>query len=69
MSIRQVEGLALIVLGVVSLAVTRWPSRRLERLLLMPSGQPPANVRAVRYFRYVIFGAVVLFGLWLASGH
>ena len=69
-STKQVEGVALVVLGLVSLAVTRWPNQRLARLLFRPpSGQPPANARAVRYVRYVIFAGVVLFGAWIATGH
>jgi hypothetical protein len=69
-STKQVEGIALVVLGLVSLAVTRWPNQRLARLLFRPSsGQPPANARAVRYVRYLIFAGVVLFGAWIATGH
>ena len=69
-STKQVEGIALVVLGLVSLAVTRWPGHRLTRLLFRPpSGQPPANARAVRYVRYVIFAGVILFGAWIATGH
>ncbi len=70
MSTKQAEGIALVVLGLVSLAVTRWPNQRLARLLLAPSSrQPPPNARAVRYVRYVIFTGVLLFGTWIATGH
>jgi hypothetical protein len=69
-STKQVEGIGLVVLGLVSLAVTRWPNQRLARLLLRPSSrQAPPNARAVRYVRYLIFAGVVLFGTWIATGH
>jgi hypothetical protein len=70
MTTKQAEGIALVVLGLVSLGVTRWPHQRLARLLLAPSPrQPPPKARAVRYVRYLIFAAVVLFGTWIATGH
>ena len=69
-TLRQYEGLALVVLGVASLVVTRWPRLWLARLLLTrQTGPMPPNARAVRYIRYVIFSAVVIFGIWLATGH
>ena len=70
MTLRQDEGLALVALGLASLVVTRWPHFWLARLLLTPRpGAAPPNARAVRYARYVIFSAVVIFGVWLAGGH
>ena len=70
MTLRQGEGLALVVLGLASLVVTRWPRLWLARLLLTRRrGADPPNARAVRYVRYVIFSAVVLYGAWLAAGH
>ena len=70
MTTKQAEGIALVVLGLVSLAVTRWPNLPLARLLLGRSlRQPPPNARAVRYVRYLIFAGVVAFGAWIASGH
>ena len=70
MTVRQGEGLALVVLGLASLVVTRWPRPWLARLLLTPQpGATQPNARAVRYVRYVISSAVVLFGAWLAAGH
>ena len=69
-TLRQGEGVALVLLGLASLVVTRWPRLWLARLLLTPrSGPAPPNDRAVRYVRYLIFSAVVLFGVWLAAGH
>jgi hypothetical protein len=70
LTLKQDEGIALVVLGLVSLAVTRWPNQRLARLFLSPSArQPTPNARAVRYVRYVIFTGVVVFGVWIATGH
>lgn len=69
-TLRQGEGVALVLLGLASIAVTRWPQAWLARLLLTPRPQqPPPNAGAVRVVRYLIFGAVVLFGVWLATGH
>ena len=71
MTFRQLEGLALVVLGLVSIAFTRWPDSRVARMVLsFPFGRPPeGGTRAVRVVRYCLFTAVVVFGVWLATGH
>jgi hypothetical protein len=70
-SVRQLEGLALVLLGLLSIAFTRWPDSRLARVVLaFPFGRPPPEAtRGVRIARYVIFSGVTLFGAWLATGH
>jgi len=69
-SAKQVEGIALVVLGLVSLAVTRWPNMRLARLLLPAASRRwSATDRKVRYARYAILTGVVAFGTWIATGH
>ena len=71
MTFRQLEGLALVGLGLVSIAFTRGPDSRVARVVLsFPFGRPPeAGTPGVRVVRYCIFSAVVLFGVWLATGH
>lgn len=71
MGVRQLEGLALIVLGLLSIGFTRWPESRVARAVLaLPFGRPPPDAtRGVRVARYLIFSGVILFGGWLATGH